>query len=220
MLKIKSLSKSYGNQKVLENITLSLEAGSSTAIVGPSGTGKTTLLNMIGALDKPDNGEILFNGQSIAGMSEKEQSWFRNQNVGFVFQMHHLLPQCSVLENVLIPTLNAKKASKKETEKRAVELIERVGLSAHINKLPSQLSGGECQRTAFVRALINQPSIILADEPTGSLDGGTAQVLSDLLLLLNKEQNTALVVVTHAMQLAKKMDAVWELVNGELKIKI
>ena len=128
MFKIASVSKTYGTQRVLENITFSIEKGSSTAIVGPSGTGKTTLLNMLGALDKPDSGTIFFNGQNIAEMTEKEQSSFRNQNVGFVFQMHHLLPQCSVIENVLMPTLGKSKEQKQKAEEIAIQLIERVDL--------------------------------------------------------------------------------------------
>ncbi len=196
-----------------------MDKGETIAIVGPSGSGKTTLLNLIGALDKPDKGSIMFNDKNISKMTSDEQSHFRNRNIGFVFQMHYLLPQCSLFENVLIPTLSYKdKVQKNEAERRALELIERVGLTDQMHKLPGQLSGGECQRTAFVRALINQPTLLLADEPTGSLDSETAEILTDQLLELNKESNTSLIVVTHSMQLAEKMDKIRHLRNSTLKI--
>jgi len=217
LLNIQTISKSYGTQKVLNDISLNIKKGETTAIVGPSGSGKTTLLNIIGALDKPDSGSIVFNGQDISKMTPDEQSNFRNRNIGFVFQMHYLLPQCTLLENVLIPTLTyTDKTKKKEAESRAVQLIERVGLKEQMHKLPGQLSGGECQRTAFVRALINRPSLLLADEPTGSLDSETATVLTDQLLELNKEFETSLIVVTHSMQLAEKMSKVHQLKNHTL----
>ena len=219
ILKVDSISKQYGEQQVLKNISFKVNKGETIAIVGPSGSGKTTLLNLIGALDKPNNGSIIYDGTDISKMTSDEQSHFRNKNIGFVFQMHYLLPQCSVYENVLIPTLSYKdKNQKSEAEKRTLELIERVGLSDQMHKLPGQLSGGECQRTAFVRALINQPTLLLADEPTGSLDGETADVLTDLLLELNKESDTSLIVVTHSMQLAKKMDKLMHLRNNNLQI--
>ena len=153
LLKIENISKSYGAQTVLKDLSFEVQTGETTAIVGPSGSGKTTLLNIIGTLDKPDSGRVLFKNTDIAGMNETEQSAFRNKNIGFVFQMHYLLPQCSLLENVLIPTLSLNdKAKKLVAEERAKQLIEHVGLIDHMHKLPGQLSGGECQRTAFVRA--------------------------------------------------------------------
>jgi ABC-type lipoprotein export system ATPase subunit len=210
ILKVENISKSYDSQPVLTEVSFEVKKGETIAIVGPSGSGKTTLLNMIGALDKPDSGSVFFNDTDIGKMSEEEQSLFRNQNVGFVFQMHYLLPQCSVLENVLIPTLSKASADKdSDFEARALSLLETVGLKEHINKLPSQLSGGECQRTAFVRALINRPSLLLADEPTGSLDQETADILSNELIELNKSFDTTLIVVTHSMKLAEKMDKIW-----------
>jgi lipoprotein-releasing system ATP-binding protein len=212
LIKIQNISKSYGTQTVLKNLSLEIEESETTAIVGPSGSGKTTLLNIIGAMDKPDSGSVLFKDRNIIEMNEDEQSVFRNQNIGFVFQMHYLLPQCSVLENVLIPTLAfSDKSAKKDAENRAKELIDHVGLGEHIHKLPGQLSGGECQRTAFIRALINKPLLILADEPTGSLDGETASILTDQMLELNKEFGTSLIVVTHSMQLAEKMNKKYHL---------
>lgn len=218
ILKVNSVSKHYGEQQVLENVSFRVNKGETIAIVGPSGSGKTTLLNLIGALDKPNSGSILFNDQDISKMTPDQQSYFRNKNIGFVFQMHYLLPQCSVCENVLMPTLSYKdKAQKKEAENRAIELIERVGLTDQMHKLPGQLSGGECQRTAFIRALINQPALLLADEPTGSLDGKTSEILTDQLLELNKESNTTLIVVTHSIKLAEKMDKLWHLRNNTLE---
>lgn len=217
-LKVNTISKQYGEQQVLKDITFQVNKGETIAVAGPSGSGKTTLLNLIGALDKPDTGSIIFNDLDISKMTSDEQSKFRNRNIGFVFQMHYLLPQCSLFENVLIPTLSYKdKGKKNDAEKRALELIERVGLKDQMHKLPGQLSGGECQRTAFVRALINQPTLLLADEPTGSLDSETAGILTDLLLELNRESDTSLIVVTHSMQLAEKMDKLWNLKNHTLQ---
>ncbi len=219
ILKVNSISKQFGEQHVLKDISFQVNKGETIAVVGPSGSGKTTLLNLIGTLDKTDSGSIIFNDQDISKMTSDEQSHFRNRNIGFVFQMHYLLPQCSLFENVLIPTLSYKdKGQKDDAENRAIELIERVGLKEQMHKLPGQLSGGECQRTAFVRALINQPTLLLADEPTGSLDGETAEILTDQLLELNRESNTSLIVVTHSMQLAEKMDKLWHLRNNTLQI--
>ena len=217
MLKVGNLSKSFGNQLILDNISFDIEKGSTAAIVGPSGSGKTTFLNIIGTLDQSDSGTVYFNNQDISFMSEKERSLFRNKHIGFIFQMHYLLPQCTVFENVLIPTLSyTGKTEKLEAQQRAEYLLEKIGMIQHRNKLPGQLSGGECQRTAFVRALINQPELILADEPTGSLDEENAAILSDELIQLNKEFNTTLIVVTHSLLLAGKMDRTWNLHNYKL----
>jgi len=217
MLRFENISKSFENQIILDSVNFEIEKGDTIAILGPSGSGKTTFLNIAGTLDQADSGTVLFNNQTIGLMSEKERSLFRNKHIGFIFQMHYLLPQCTVLENVLIPTLTyTHKADKLEAKKRADYLLEKIGMMEHRNKLPGQLSGGECQRTAFVRALINQPELILADEPTGSLDEESAAILSTELIHLNKEFNTTLIVVTHSLSLAKKMDKTWHIHNHKL----
>lgn len=217
ILEINNVYKSYGNRVILKNISLQINSGETIAITGPSGSGKTSLLNLIGALDKPDKGEIIFNNQNLNLLSGNQIADFRNTQIGFIFQMHYLLPQCSLIENVLIPTLALKnKNEKSEKYKKAEELIERAGLLSQINQSPGELSGGECQRAAFVRALINNPKLILADEPTGSLDQESAEKLGTLLLELNKESKTTLLVVTHSSTLAEKMGRTLQLKNGEL----
>ena len=211
ILKVENISKRYDSQIVLDSVSFEIEKGNSAAIVGPSGSGKTTFLNIIGALDVPDSGSVIFNNQNLRSLSENEKSAFRNKHIGFVFQMHYLLPQLTVFENVLIPTLTyTNKADKHAAEKRATLLLDSLGMINHRDKLPGQLSGGECQRTAFARALINQPELILADEPTGSLDAKAADSLSSELIRLNKEFGTTLLVVTHSEHLAQKMNTVWE----------
>lgn len=217
MLSTEQLSKAYEHQQVLRDVNFSIQKGESAAIVGPSGTGKTTFLNIVGTLDVPDSGKVLFKGEDISKLNEQQRTQFRNRHIGFVFQMHHLLPQCTVLENVLIPTLTiSDKNARTALRKRASELLELVGMAAHSNKLPGQLSGGECQRTAFARALIHQPELILADEPTGSLDEESAEVLTNELLQLNNELNTTLIVVTHSLQLASRLDSMWQLHQHQL----
>lgn len=214
ILKFENISKSFGDQLILNKLSLEIQKGETVAIVGPSGSGKTTFLNIAGALDMADSGTYLFNNKEISAMTEKERSEFRNKNIGFVFQQHYLLPQCTVLENILIPTLTyTNKADKLEAVERAEALLSKFGMLEHRNKLPGQLSGGECQRTAFARALINQPELILADEPTGSLDEESAAKLSAELIQLNKELNTTLIVVTHSMKLAQQMNTVLQLSN-------
>lgn len=217
ILKFENISKSFGNQLILNNLSIEIQKGETVAIVGPSGSGKTTFLNIAGALDVVDSGKVLFKNQDISIMTEKERSEFRNKNIGFVFQQHYLLPQCTVFENILIPTLTyTTKDDKLAAAKRAEFLLEKLGMLEHRDKLPGQLSGGECQRTAFVRALINQPELILADEPTGSLDEESAAKLSTELIQLNKELNTTLIVVTHSMKLAQQMNTVLQLINHNL----
>ena len=225
LLKLSNIHKSYGSdqtgklKQVLQGVSLELDQGETLAILGPSGSGKSTLLNIIGALDKPDSGDIIFNGNTLNNYSEKELSTFRNQEIGFVFQSHHLLPQCTVLENVLIPTLPMKDSVfKRESHKKARELIKEVDLWDHRDKLPGTLSGGECQRVAVIRALINNPSLLLADEPTGSLDRNNAMAITSLLLELNKEFNTALIVVTHSAEIGAKMDKALNLADGQIDI--
>lgn len=215
ILDIKNIHKVFGNRPILNNVSLQVEHGDTIAIIGPSGSGKTTLLNLIGALDTPDSGEIFFENQNLKDLMGNQIADFRNTKIGFVFQMHYLLPQCTLLENVLIPTL-ASKNKRQEKYKKAIGLLERVGLIEQINHFPGVLSGGECQRASFVRALINDPKLILADEPTGSLDQESAEKLGNLLLELNKELSTTLVVVTHSKELAEKMGRTYQLKNGEL----
>ena len=213
-----TLPTGKGEVTVLKDISLKVEAGESIAVVGPSGSGKTTLLNMIGALDTPSSGEVKVAGKNLAGLDDAELSKTRNLDIGFVFQLHHLLPQCTVLENVLIPTIPFSRGKDTgDAEDLAKRLLERVGLENHLDYFPGQLSGGELQRTAFVRALINKPKLVLADEPTGSLDRESAENLGQLLVELNKEQGTTLIVVTHSMELARLMENVYSLKNGMLE---
>jgi len=221
MLKIEEVYKSFGNQagteqqQVLQGIGLEVGEGETIAILGPSGSGKSTLMNIIGALEEPDRGEVIYRGRKINDYTEKELDRFRNEEVGFVFQFHHLLPQCNLQENVLIPTL-VSKADRKEKRAYAESLLKRTGLWEHRHKLPGQLSGGECQRTAVIRAMINRPKLLLADEPTGALDGRNVDVLTDLLMELNRDEKVAIILVTHSRELASRMGKVYELKNGVL----
>jgi lipoprotein-releasing system ATP-binding protein len=202
----------------LSGINLQLTQGESLAIIGPSGSGKSTLLNIIGTLDRPTAGSVKLAGQELTGLDDLTLADVRNRQIGFIFQGHHLLPQCSVLENVLVPTLASKDAAQRSSAPaRARELLDRVGLGARLGHRPGQLSGGERQRVAVVRALINQPVLLLADEPTGALDRHSAQNLSQLLVELNQERNLTLIVVTHAPDLAAKMQRTCEISDGELK---
>jgi lipoprotein-releasing system ATP-binding protein len=220
LLELHNVSKSYpspignGTVTVLKEINLQLAAGEAIAIVGPSGSGKSTLLNILGALDQPTQGQVRLDGRDLHDLNENELAAVRNRQIGFVFQLHHLLPQCSVLENVLIPTLAGK--SDAADRARAERLLERVGLQHRLAHRPGQLSGGECQRVAVARALINQPKLLLADEPTGSLDHATATNLGQLLLDLNKQEGVALVLVTHSRELAASLPRVLELKDGIL----
>jgi len=208
------VEKTYGTVEVLADVSLQLAGGEAVAITGPSGSGKSTLLNILGALDLPTRGEVRFNGTNLSQLREVELATLRNRQIGFIFQLHHLLPQCTVLENVLIPTLTGK--STDADRSRAARLLERVGLQHRLTHRPGQLSGGECQRVAVARALINQPKLLLADEPTGSLDHANATALSQLLVELNREKGVALVVVTHSLELAKQLPRVLELRGGVL----
>ena len=213
MLELIDITKGYGNPgmpgyvPVLKSLTMKLAAGESMVVLGPSGCGKSTLLNLIGALDKPSGGRIQFMGQDITTLDETKLAFIRNQEIGFVFQLHHLLPHCTVLENVLIPTLAWPDAGKRDSHrKRAAQLIEKMGITECMDRRPGELSGGQRQRTAVARALINSPKLLLADEPTGSLDHETAVSVMNLLINLNRTENIALVVVTHAIDLAKKFE--------------
>ena len=203
--------------KILKDIDLSITAGESLAIVGPSGSGKSTLLNIMGTLDQPTSGQVKLDGQELNGLDEKQLAAVRNQQIGFIFQLHHLLPHCTALENVLAPSLaTPDKTRRHEAEKRGRQLLERVGLGNRMGHFPGQLSGGERQRVAVVRALINQPKVVLADEPTGALDRTAAHELSRLLAQLNREEKVTLVLVTHALDLAAQMQRVLELSEGRL----
>lgn len=223
-LELINVSKSFPSPdggapvEVLKGINLQLASGESAAIVGPSGSGKSTLLNIMGALDRPTQGTVRLGDRDLATLNETGLAYFRNREIGFVFQLHHLLPQCTILENVLVPTLtNPAELQTDETMKRAEQLLDRVGLKHRLSHRPGQLSGGECQRVAVVRALINRPKLLLADEPTGSLDHASAANLGHLLLELNREEGVTLVLVTHSLELAKQMPRVLELRDGSLK---
>jgi ABC-type lipoprotein export system ATPase subunit len=222
MISVHQLSKTYETPgeaiQVLDCLDLTLAAGETAAIVGPSGSGKSTLLNLLGALDRPTSGSITIGDQDISTFSEEQAAAFRNHSLGFIFQQQHLLPQLNVLENVLVPRLAGDwQESAADTEKRALTLLESVGLSGRLHHLPWQLSGGEKLRTAVARALINRPKLILADEPTGSLDPASTDTVADLLLALNRDHGVTLIVVTHNLAIAKRMGKTFELRNGKLQ---
>lgn len=222
LLKLSNIHKSFGEKgtrnfrEVLQDVSLDINTGESLAILGPSGSGKSTLLNIIGTLDTPELGYVSYDGDPINQRSEKELSALRNREIGFVFQSHHLLPQCNVLENVLIPTLPLDKDQKNNSEQLAKELIKNVGLWEQRFDFPTTLSGGECQRVAVIRALINRPKLILADEPTGSLDHENAKSIVELLLQLKEQYQTSLVVVTHSEEIARRMDKQYRLAESKL----
>ena len=220
---LENISKAYLNsnsgikREVLSDINLSVGKGDALSIVGPSGSGKSTLLNIIGTLDLPTSGIVRIVDNEINQYTQNQLAEIRNSKIGFIFQSHHLLPQLNLLENVLLPTLPLKdKSKKKQALERAINLLEYVGLSDHISQFPGQLSGGECQRAAVVRAIINEPELILADEPTGSLDKEAAEKIGELLSKINKEQNVALIVVTHSIQLANKIGNIYNLSDGKM----
>ena len=223
LLKLNDVSKAYesladgGAVDVLKGITLEIAKGESVAIVGPSGSGKSTFLNIIGTLDQPGSGSVLLDGEDLAGLDEQRLAEIRNREIGWIFQSHHLLPQCTVIENVLVPTLACKDAElNKDADDRARRLLERVGLKERMAHRPGQLSGGERQRVAVVRALINRPKLLLADEPTGALDRVSADNLGQLLVELNKEEGVTLVMVTHSPDLAARMARSLTLLDGKL----
>ncbi len=218
-LTVKQLTKEFsgaaGALQVLRGVDLTLRQGESVVVTGPSGSGKSTLLYVVGTLDRPTSGDIVINGKNPFAMDDSNLAKYRNETVGFIFQDHHLLPQCRVLENVLIPML-AGSGADAAAEQRARELLDRVGLGDRLTCLPSQISGGERQRVAVCRALINQPSLLLADEPTGNLDRETAELVGTLLLDLGKEQNTMLICVTHSSELAARFSRQLQLRDGTL----
>jgi lipoprotein-releasing system ATP-binding protein len=219
-LQVSHLCKDYptrsGPLSVLRDVNLEVPRGEALAVMGPSGSGKSTLLYILGTLDRPTSGGVALAGQDPFALPEKQLADFRNRHIGFVFQDHHLLPQCSVLENVLIPTLAAR-GDGDNAEKWARELLERVGLSQRLDHRPAELSGGERQRVAVARALIRRPVLLLADEPTGNLDRHTARDVGALLLDLHRQEQTILVVVTHSLELARLFPRRLEMADGTLQ---
>ena len=223
LLSLQQVTREFGSAgdagavAVLRGVTLEVNTGESLAIIGPSGSGKSTLLNVIGTLDRPDRGTVTLDGQDLTRLDELQLAQVRNRQIGFIFQSHHLLPHCTELENVLVPTLATRDGTVRNgAEDRARRWLEKVGLGERLLHRPGQLSGGERQRVAVVRALINQPKLLLADEPTGALDRASALNLGDLLVRLNREEGVTLIVVTHALELAKRMGRVLELREGQL----
>ena len=216
MLRLQDVTKSFETEaqslEILKGISLTLDRGQAAVITGPSGSGKSTLLHLIGTLDRPSSGRIEIDGKQVDRMQEKELARFRNRTIGFVFQNHHLLPQYSVLENVLVPTLPF--GAEVGARQRALELLERVGLGDRLDHRPAMLSGGERQRVAVARALIQRPSLLLCDEPTGSLDQGIAREVADLLFELHGEEASVIIVVTHSQELAARFEIRHELRAG------
>jgi lipoprotein-releasing system ATP-binding protein len=220
MLQAINIAKDYNDGvrhdlHVLNDISFNLANAETSAIIGSSGSGKTTLLNILGGLDKPTSGKVLLNGMDVHELSEKQRCIVRNQHFGFIYQFHHLLPEFTALENVAMPLL-IKGSSVDQAKQRAEKVLADVGLLKRINHKPSELSGGERQRAAIARALIHQPDCILADEPTGNLDRKNAEQAIDLIIDLNKKYNTSLVIVTHDLKIAERMDTVYTLEDGVL----
>jgi lipoprotein-releasing system ATP-binding protein len=218
-LAVENLCKEYSTPaeplKILSQVSFSLRRGENLAILGPSGSGKSTLLSILGTLEPPTSGRVLLAREDPFTLNESQLAEFRRENVGFVFQDHHLLPQCTVVENVLVPFL-ADGAATPNDQRRAIDLLERVGLGQRLTHRPAELSGGERQRVAIARALVREPTLLLADEPTGNLDRTTAETIAKLLLELQSEKNAILVVVTHSESLASRLQARMELDAGRL----
>lgn len=219
IVSVRNLTKTYRPNgvevRVLRGLNLDIQAGEMVAILGASGVGKSTLLHVIGALDRPTEGDVFFEGEPIFRLSDAKLARFRNQSIGFVFQFHHLLPEFSALENVIIPGLLGG-ASRREMEVRARELVERVGLKERMSHRPAELSGGEQQRVAVARALVNRPALVLADEPTGNLDSESASSIFDLLREVNKSDGVTFLVVTHNESIAQRMDRQVVMVDGRI----
>lgn len=218
IIEIKNLTKVYGDGvevRALDDLSLDIKRGEFLAIIGPSGSGKSTLLHMIGILDTPTSGTIFIDGQDVTSMSEDKRSKARNNMLGFIFQYHHLLPDFTALENVMMPLLIAGK-SKKQARELAEKLLKEVGLEDRMDHKPTQLSGGQSQRVAVARALANDPKIVIGDEPTGNLDSKSSQMIYDLLRKLNKERNQTFILVTHDEQMAKRTDRIVRLVDGRV----
>ncbi len=216
MIEIKNINKSFGTLQVLRDVCVTIGDGEIVSIVGPSGAGKTTLLQIAGTLDKPDSGEVLYDGVNVLNLPEKKLSQFRNSNIGFVFQFHQLLPEFTALENVAMPAL-IKGVKPSEADKRALELLEYLGLASRKDHKPMALSGGERQRISVARALMNKPSVIFADEPSGSLDSKNKEELHNLFFDLRKEFNQTFVIVTHDETLAYKCDRILKMRDGVIE---
>jgi len=217
LIKVEHITKAFGDLQVLKGIDLEVPAGKLYSIVGPSGAGKTTLLQIIGTLSKPGSGNVFINGQNISAMNDHQLADFRNRHIGFVFQFHYLLPEFSALENVCIPAYIAK-SPMKETEQKAREYLDFLGLSHRLNHKPNELSGGERQRVAVARALINNPSVILADEPSGNLDTKNRQDLHQLFFTLRDKFNQTLVIVTHDETFAAQSDSIIRMKDGLIEV--
>ncbi|HXA03064.1 MAG TPA: ABC transporter ATP-binding protein [Cytophagaceae bacterium] len=215
MLEVRNIVKNYGNLQVLKGINLHIKKGEIVSIVGASGAGKSTLLQIVGTLDKPDEGEVIIGGSNLAQLNESELAVFRNKNIGFIFQFHNLLPEFTAFENICIPAYIGGK-DKSATEKRAHELINILGLASRANHKPSELSGGEQQRVAIARALINNPAIIFADEPSGNLDSNNAEELHKLFFKLRDDLQQTFVIVTHNANLAAMADRKLEIRDGKI----
>lgn len=217
MIVIENLHKSYGDLKVLKGVDLSIKKGEIVSIVGSSGAGKSTLLHLMGTLDRADEGKIIINDENTSVLSDKKLSTFRNKHIGFVFQFHHLLPEFTALENVCIPAF-INHTPKAEAEKKAIELLDLLGLTARIHHKPSELSGGEQQRVAVCRALINSPAVVLADEPSGNLDSVAAKDLHQLFFDLRDKTNQTFVIVTHNEELANMADRKLVMKDGKISV--
>ncbi|PKM63294.1 MAG: lipoprotein-releasing system ATP-binding protein LolD [Firmicutes bacterium HGW-Firmicutes-21] len=223
ILELKNINKIYGSTiktQVLNNINLSFESGSFNSIIGQSGSGKSTLLNIMGTLDKPSSGEVIINGINIARMTKNRLSEIRNKSIGFVFQFHYLLPEFTALENVLLPYRIENGAVTKEMREKAVEYMRLVGLEKVINNNSTKMSGGQQQRTAIARALINNPQIILADEPTGNLDSNSTETIYNLLRDINERYGTTFIIITHDRHIAEKADRIIEITDGKINLDI
>lgn len=216
MIEIKDLTKSFGNLQVLKGVDLEIKKGEIISIVGPSGAGKTTLLQLIGTLDKPTSGIIRFNGEDVGSMNDSRLATFRNKHIGFVFQFHQLLPEFTALENIIIPALIAGR-NRKEAEAEAMELLCLMGLEARAGHKPSEMSGGENQRVAVARALINHPDVILADEPSGSLDSHNKEELHRLFFELRDKFGQTFIIVTHDETLASYTDRTIKMIDGAIE---
>lgn len=215
MIEVKNINKKYGALQVLDNVNVTINKGELVTIVGPSGAGKSTLLHIVGTLDSPDEGSVIYDGKDVLRFSERELARFRNQNIGFVFQFHQLLPEFTTLENVTIPALIGG-MKQKDADERAKELLDYMGLSGRLNHKPSELSGGERQRVAVARALVNRPAVILADEPSGSLDSQNKKELHGLFFRLREELQQTFVIVTHDESLADDADRVLYMQDGKI----
>lgn len=223
ILELKNITKFYGDKiktQVLFGLDLSFERGSFNSIIGQSGSGKSTLLNILGTLDRPTDGDIIINGKNTKSLNANALSQLRNENLGFIFQFHYLLPEFTALENILMPVRILGKKIDKEVMARAEELIELVGLTKVKNNLATQMSGGQQQRTAIARALMNQAAIILADEPTGNLDSDTTEQIYDLMRMINKKYQTTFIIITHDQNVAEKTDRIIEIKDGRVLMDV